>query len=195
MQEIYLEDMAVHWFDLLRYITGMDIVQVKADTFMPRYSDWHGSSSVYANLALAAPENYHDRHEWVWCHFAGDWQRGPIQNKDSMRQEFYGKKGFAKGSLFGVEINKYKSWDKATNDFEEDGYLAMDAGPVCGFEGLVDRGVILEQMSRGIDSKGELQPETNFKEAFKSFAVAMACKESSFTGQAAWVPDYWKYML
>lgn len=26
LQDIYLEDMAVHWFDTLRYITGMDIV-------------------------------------------------------------------------------------------------------------------------------------------------------------------------
>ena len=34
IQEIYLEDMCTHYFDLLRYITGMDIVQVKCDTFI-----------------------------------------------------------------------------------------------------------------------------------------------------------------
>ncbi|MHA1791301.1 MAG: Gfo/Idh/MocA family protein [Promethearchaeota archaeon] len=196
LQEIYLEDMSVHWFDLLRYITGMDIVQVKADTFMPRYSPWHGSSTVFATLALAKPEDYNDRHEWVWCHFAGDWQRGPIQNESSTRQEFYGKKGFAKISEFGVEYKLYKTYDRATNDFEEDAYIGLDAGSIEGLESkYTGQGIILEQMSRGIDSGGEIQPGTNFKEAFKSFAVSAACKESSFTGNAVWVPSYWKNLL
>ena len=45
------------------------------------------------------------------------------------------------------------------------------------------QGIILEQMSR-INSGGEIQPITNFKEGFKSFAVSMGAIESSFTGQA-----------
>jgi hypothetical protein len=32
------------------------------------------------------------------------------------------------------------------------------------------------------------------KEAFKSFAVTMACLESSRTGRSVWVPAYWKDM-
>ncbi|MFX0102427.1 MAG: Gfo/Idh/MocA family protein [Candidatus Hodarchaeota archaeon] len=196
LQDIYLEDMSVHWFDSMRFITGMDIVQVKADTFMPRYSNWHGSSSVFANLALAKPEDYNDRHKWVWCHFAGDWQRGPMNSDFEGRREFYGKKGFAKGTLFGVEINIYKDMTNISKDFEQDAFLSLDAGPIAGLEGnIADRGVILEQMVRGIDSGGEKQPDTNFKEAFKSFAVAMACRDSSLSGNTIWVPDYWKNML
>ncbi len=196
LQEVYLEDMSVHWFDTLRYITGMNIVQVKADTFMPRYSEWHGSSTVFANLALAKPEDYNDRHKWVWCNFAGDWQRGPISNEQSTRQEFYGKKGFAKLNGFGVEVNQYKTWAKATNDFEQDAFLAMDAGSIENMNSpYTGQGIILEMMSRGIDSGGEKQPGTCFKQAFKSFAVSIACKESSFTGQAVWVPGYWKNFL
>ena len=48
------------------------------------------------------------------------------------------------------------------------------------------QGIILEQMSRGINSGGEIQPMTNFKEGFKSFAVSMGAIESSFTGQVFW---------
>ena len=93
-------------------------------------------------------------------------------------------------------MNIYKTWDRATDDFEEDAYLAMDAGPMEGLDvPHTGQAMILEQMSRGIDSGGEIQPGTNYKEAFKSFAVSVACKESSFTGKAIWVPDYWKNLL
>ncbi|MBD3187767.1 hypothetical protein GF325_13105 [Candidatus Bathyarchaeota archaeon] len=196
LQDVYLEDMSVHWFDTMRYVTGMNIVQVKADVFKPAYSEWHGSSTVYASLALAKPEDYHDRSKWVWCQFAGDWQRGPIADPHNRRQEFYGKKGFARISTFGVEINKYKTWAKMHNDFEQDAYLALDSGSIEGIDKpYTGQGIILEMMSRGIDSGGEKQPGTNFKEAFKSFAVSMACRESSFTGDAVWVPGYWKHLL
>ena len=196
LPDVYLEDMSVHWFDTMRYITEMDIVQVKADTFMPRYSEWFGSSTVLANLALAKPEDWDDRHKWVWCQFAGDWQRGPIRNEQNTRQEFYGKKGYARLTGFGLEINQYKTWDRATDDFEQDAYLAMDAGPMEHMDThYTGQQMILEMMSRGIDSGGEKQPGTNFKEAYKSFVVSQACKESSFTGNAVWVPKYWKNFL
>ena len=53
----------------------------------------------------------------------------------------------------------------------------------------------LELMSKAIDSGGEIQPPTNFREAFKSFAVTMACVESSQYGHTVWVPDYWKGLI
>nr|MDO8113077.1 Gfo/Idh/MocA family oxidoreductase [Candidatus Sigynarchaeota archaeon] len=163
LQEIYLEDMAVHWFDTLRYITGKNIVQVKADTFMPNYSGWYGSSTVFANLAIASPEQYTNRHEWTWCHFSGDWQKG---GPTSSRQEFYCEKGFAKLSQYGVEYNTYKNPHQTNKDFEEDGYLVGDAGPMEGIGKYDGDSMILEMMSRGIDSAGKIQPQTNFAEAF-----------------------------
>ncbi|MFX0102204.1 MAG: Gfo/Idh/MocA family protein [Candidatus Hodarchaeota archaeon] len=192
LEEVYLEDMSVHWFDCMRYVTGMDIVQVKADTFMPRYNEWFGSSTVFANIALAKPEDYKDRHKWVWVHFAGDWATGI----NDSRQEFYGGKGFAKLGPFGVEYSVYKNPSNRNAGVEEDGYLGIDAGPMEGLNvPYTGQEMILEMMSRGIDSGGEKQPGTNFKEAFKSFAVSQACKESSFTGNTIWVPNYWKDFL
>jgi len=190
LPDVYLEDMSVHWFDTLRYTTSMDIVQVKADVFMPKYSDWHGSSEVYANLALAKPQDYNDRHNWVWAQFYGGWQRnGPTYNK----YVYYGGKGQAEVTGFGLEMKTYP--DKTdTRKFEEDAFLPIDAGPVEGTN-YTGQEVILDMMSKGIDSGGEQQPGTNFCEAFKSFAVSVACSESSRFGKTVWVPDYWKGLL
>ncbi|MFX0100706.1 MAG: Gfo/Idh/MocA family protein [Candidatus Hodarchaeota archaeon] len=187
LQEIYAEDQVVHWFDSLRAITGMDIVQVKADTFMPRYSKWHGSSTIMANLALAKKEDYNHRHEWVWCQLFGDWQLG---GPPGSAFEFFGPKGQFKISPWGCEIKHYPDMNNRTK-FEEDGFLGVDAGPVRG-QPYTTQMAILEQMSKGIDSNGKIQPDTNFLEGFKSFAVSRAAIKSSYDGVAVWVPDYWK---
>jgi hypothetical protein len=78
--------------------------------------------------------------------------------------------------------------------FEEDGYMPKPDVENLGknYDGQM---VILEYMSRGIDSAGKNQPPTNFCEGFKSFAATQAFKESSYTGKAVWVPDYWKHFL
>ncbi|GAB4313962.1 MAG: Gfo/Idh/MocA family oxidoreductase [Promethearchaeota archaeon] len=187
LQEIYLEDMATHWFDLLRYVTGMDVVQVKCDTFIPRYSEWQGSSTVFANLALAHPDDYNHRHEWVWVQLYGDWQRrGPGID---LFEAFGGKGQAVFTGSWGVEVKRYL--DETGRRWEDDGYLPQadveDLG--TNYEGQM---VILEMMSRGIDSGGKEQPGNNFVDAFKSFAVSMAAIESSRTGRSVWVPDYWK---
>jgi predicted dehydrogenase len=190
IQEIYLEDMCTHYFDLLRYITGMDVVQVKADTFIPKYSAWQGSSTAFVNLALAHKDDYHHRHNWVWVQLYGDWQRrGPGEGSE----EFFCAKGQAKRGNFGVELKIYQ--DDDGHKWEEDGYLPSDAGNVEDCGNYTGQGVILEMMKRGIESKGKKQPGTHFAEAFKSFAVSQAAIESSRTGQTIFVPDYWKNFL
>ncbi|GAB4309652.1 MAG: hypothetical protein Kow0069_09060 [Promethearchaeota archaeon] len=187
LQDLYLEDMAVHWFDTIRYVTGMEVVQVKADAFMPRYSEWHGSSTLMANLALAHPDDFNHRHEWVWCQFYGDWQAG---GPTSDFVVFHGSKGQARrNDPWGLELRLYTD-PNDSRKFEEDGYL-----PVPDVENLgtnfTGQEIILEMVSRGIDSGGKEQPGTHFAEAFKSFAVTMACRESSFTGKAVHPPKYW----
>ena len=188
LPEIYAEDQCVHWFDSLRAITGMDVIQVKADTLKPRYSSWYGSSTIMANCALAKPEDWNHRKEWVWAHLFGDWQLG---GPPSHSFKFFGNKGQFSIEVWGLQILHYPDMRNRTK-VEEDGYLPIDAGPVCGIEGKDGQAIILEQMGRGIDSGGKKQPDTNFKEAFKSFAVAMGAIQSSRSGQTIWVPDYWK---
>jgi predicted dehydrogenase len=188
LPDVYLEDMSVHWFDTIRYVTQMDIVEIKATAFMPRYSDWNGSSELFAQFALANPDDYNHRHNWVWVQMYGGWQRrGPTSNAF----DFFGSHGQARMTEgFGMELKLYTDMND-TRKFEEDGYL-----PVSDVENLgtnfTGQSIILEQMALGIESKGKRQPGTNFCQAFKSFAVAMGASESSRTGKTVWIPDYWK---
>jgi predicted dehydrogenase len=191
LPEVYLEDMCTHWFDLLRYITGMDVVQVKCDSFIPKYSNWKGSSTTFVNLALANKKDYDNRHNWVWAQLYGDWQaRGKNEGHGF---HVYCEKGQAKiTDSWGLELQLYKDADG--HNIEEDGYM-----PQANIENLgtdfTDQAIILEMTKRCIQSKGKNQPGTNFKEAFKSFAISMAAIDSSRTGQSIWVPDYWKGFL
>jgi predicted dehydrogenase len=194
-QDVYLEDMSIHWFDMIRYISGMDIVQVKADVFMPRYTTrWQGSTEVHALLALACPEDYENRHEWVFCDFYGGFQRGGSTFNDF---EFFGRDGQVKIEDFGMAIKTYTDPTRVDlGKFEEDAYLASDAGPVIEGTTFTGQEAILDHMSKAIDAgAGKHQPPTNFREAFKSFAVTMAAQESSRTGKTVWVPDYWAGLL
>jgi predicted dehydrogenase len=188
LAEIYLEDMCTHYFDLMRYITGMDIVQVKADTFIPKYSKWQGSSTVFCNVALAKPEDYKHRRNWTWCQLYGDWQaRGP----GFTSFKFYCEKGQAKINEhgFGLETLIYK--DEEGYKYEEDGYITDKSIENLGTT-RQGQGIILDMVKKSIESKGKYQPGTNFIEGFKSFCGSMAAIESSRTGQAVWVPKYWE---
>ncbi|MFX0098438.1 MAG: Gfo/Idh/MocA family protein [Candidatus Hodarchaeota archaeon] len=187
LQDMNLEDQAIHYIDLVRYISGLDVVQVKADLFIPNFSKFQGSSTTLANLGLAKPEDYHHRREWAWCEYYSDWQRlGPNEEL----WEFSGDKGrFVVDPQWGVKMWLYT--DDLGFKWEEDGYLPGDAGPVRGTP-YTGQKVILEQMSNCIDTKGNMQPDTNFLEAFKSFATTMGALESSRLGTSVWVPKYWE---
>jgi predicted dehydrogenase len=192
LEDIYLDDVGAHSLDTLRYVTGMEFTQIQASTFIMRGKGdgWYGSTTAMANMALAKPEDFHDRHKWVWVRFIGDWGRkGPTNNKE----DYAFTKGRAKCSHWGVETMICND-PNDSRKYEEDGY--MPRSDVEGLDGTkTGQLVILEQMSRGIDSGGQKQPGTNFCEGFKSFAATQAFKESSYTGKAVWVPDYWKHFL
>ncbi|MHA1732534.1 MAG: Gfo/Idh/MocA family protein [Promethearchaeota archaeon] len=187
LPDLYIEDQAPHWLDLLRYLTGLEIVQARCDMFIPRGSDWQGSGTVIANLALAHPDDYNHRHNWVWCQFYGDWQRrGPRLDE----REFSFERGRAKiGGPWGVELLLYTNADGTK--WEEDGILPDSDIEKMGVK-YQEQAMILEMTKRCIDSGGKQQPGTNFLDTFKSFAATRACVESSRTGKAVFVPKYWE---
>ncbi len=196
LQELFAEDQMIHWFDLLRWITGLNIVQVRADTFIPRGIDWQGSSTVMANIALAHPDDYQHRHNWVWCRFYGDWRRlGPRDVMTDLK-EFCGNKGkFRIHNTWGLRTWLYEN--EKGDSWEEDGY--MPRHDIAGLSEEIGgkytgQMIILEQMKRSIESKGKNQPDNNFRDVFKSFAAVMGAIQSSRNGKAIFVPDYWKHM-
>ncbi len=210
LQEIFAEDQMIHWFDLMRWVTGLDIVQIYADSFIPTGINWQGSSTVIANIALAKEEDFHHRHKWVWCRFYGDWKRMGPKDLNTGLKEFSGTKGRAritpglmpgwgrlfkrknKGLVSVIQTHLYEVEGRGSK-WKKGGYPPqLD---ICNLgTKYMDQRIILEQMSRGIDSKGKNQPDNNFKDVFKSFAAVMGAIESSRTGKAIFVPDYWKHM-
>lgn len=190
LEDIYLDDVGAHYLDSMRYVTGMEFVQIQGTTFIMRGKGdgWYGSTTAMANMALAKPEDYNDRHKWVWVRFIGDWGRkGPTVSKE----DYAFTKGRAKSTNFGVETLMCTD-PMDSRKVEEDGFMPRQDVEGGKYQGQL---VILEQMSRGIDSGGKLQPGTNFCEGFKTFAATQALKESSHTGQAVWVPNLWKHLL
>ena len=192
LPDLFAEDQMIHWYDLLRWISGMDIVQVYSDMFIQKGIDWQGSSTVIANLALAKPEDYNNRHNWTWCRFYGDWKRMGPKDLNTDLKEFSCSKGRLR--IKGPWVETYMYTNANGDKWEEDG--ALPDGNIANlgtaYEGQM---IILEQMSRGIDSKGKIQPDNNFKDVFKSFAAVMGAIESSRTGKTVYVPDYWKNLL
>lgn len=53
MPQPYLYDMAVHFFDLVRYLTGRDVEEVYARTHRPAWSWFEGAPALAAVLSLA----------------------------------------------------------------------------------------------------------------------------------------------
>jgi predicted dehydrogenase len=192
LEDIYLDDVGVHWLDTIRYITGMEYTTIQATTFIMqgKGDGWYGSTTAMANMGLAKPEDFHDRHKWVWVRFIGDWGRkGPTVTK----QDFAFTKGRARSSMWGVETFMAND-PNDSRKVEEDGYMPRHDVEGLG-ENMTGQLVILEHMSKGIDSGGEKQPGTNFCEAFKSFTASIAFKDSSRTGESVWLPDYYTDIL
>jgi len=191
LPDLFLEDMAPHHFDFLRYLTDMDVVQVQGSAnFIPSFSQFKGSSTTFAILALARPENYSDPDKWIYCTYRGDWQK--------------------KGELFHhVEINceggdlhlHEQATDKvisATVYDDPEGFkfhkedIPITSDVEYNSKQYSAELFLLDEMSRGINSKGVSQPTLNFMNGFKSFAISRGIVESFQTGKAVYLPKYWQ---
>jgi predicted dehydrogenase len=190
LADIYMEDMAPHHFDYLRFLTGMDVVEVKGVNFKPSFSKFKGSSTTFAIFALATPENYTNKDNWIYATYRGDWQKkGNNYSKFELNCEG--------GDVILLEEKKTKSVTATIYDDDEGFKFHTEDVPLTpdvlyNEDEFTDQILILDQMKKGIDSKGKDQPQTNFKDAIKSFAISRGIVESSKTGNAVYLPDYWK---
>ena len=106
-------------------------------------------------------------------------------------KEFNGTKG--KFTLKNGFLETWLYTNEAGSQWEEDGYMPQH--DICNLGTTLNgQEIILEQMSRSIDSGGKNQPDNNFCDVFKSFAAVMGAIESSRTGKTVYVPDAWKHM-
>ncbi len=210
LRDIYAEDMLAHHVDVLRYSTGMEIVEVQAQVYKPRSSKWYGTSTVSLNLTFAPRGEESNKDKWVRGHYYGDWQSrgGPQLIRSSF--EFMGDLG-----SIAIEPSREPQkglWERtATTEmvgepagselvaYLDDPNLVSNTREVIlkrqDIEGnpknLLDQQYILDELSQCIKSGGKQQPKINFEEGFRTFLVTQAAIESSRTGLSIWVPKYW----
>jgi predicted dehydrogenase len=191
LRDLFLEDMAPHHLDLIRYLTDMDVVEVKGGVnFRPSFSYFKGSSTTFSIFALSTPENYHNPDNWVYVTYRGDWQKkGRLYHQIDFNCEG--------GELNLHEENKEKTIT-ATLFTDSEGYkfntepIKISSDIEYNSSNYASELYLLEEMSRGIDSNGKIQPKTNFKDAIKTFSITRGIVDSFKLGKAIFLPDYWK---
>jgi predicted dehydrogenase len=183
--------MAPHHLDLLRYITDMDIVEVKgAVNFKPSFSYFKGSSTTFAIFALAKPTDYHNPDNWIYATYRGDWQKkGKLYHQLDFNCEG--------GELNLHEEKKEKTLTATIFDDPEGFNYHTEQIPITSdiennSQNYSAELFLLEEMAQGINSKGKKQPQTNFADAIKTFAVTRAIVDSHRLKKAIFLPDYWK---
>jgi len=186
LPDLFLEDMAPHHLDFMRYVSDMDVVQVQGVNFKQPFTNFRGSSTTFAIMALATPENYHNKDKWIYANYRGDWvKKGPIYEKYEI-------------NCAGGDVELYNKEVTATLFDDEEGFkwhqekVPLSTDVEYNKNNYVDQQLILDEMYKGIDSKGKIQPKSNFRESIKSFSIGVGIKESFATGQAVFLPKYWE---
>ena len=215
MSHIYPSDMMVHHIDSLRYALDMDVVQVQAKVFKPSWSRWLGTSTVYMNMVMAPQGKENDKDTWVYGQYLGDWQSTGLKNDWEDQIEFFCKRGSIRfeppenkvkkgawmdmweeingvkliGEPLGSKLYSYLDQEdgKTVHKKEVEKRIDIENNPAS----YLDQVYILDELASCIRSKGKIQPQTNFEDAFKSYLVTRAAILSSDTGKTIWLPDYY----
>lgn len=190
-----LEDMCPHSMDYLRYLTGMDVVEVTARTFRHPYSTFFGNSGFIATMALARPGEHEQRDMHVPASYRADWFK---KGKHGQTYELLFEHADVLMDDAGITVNWYA--DGEGNKWEPERVpLAMDVDayeyPRNVENEYEEQVLILDQVIAGIESKGAYQPGTCWANAFKSFCITQAVREASIHRKAVWLPGYWDGLL
>ena len=164
----------------------MDIVQVQGVNFKPQFSNFKGSSTTYAVLALASKENYRQKDKWIYGLYRGDWQKkGEIYQELEMNCQ-------------GGDL-KLRDNDLTAHLYtDEEGFkfdtikVPITSDVEYNPQNYSDLMFMLSEMAAGIDSKGKKQPSTAWTDSFKSFAVTIGIKRSFEQEKAIYLPTYWE---
>ncbi|MHA1619209.1 MAG: Gfo/Idh/MocA family protein [Promethearchaeota archaeon] len=191
LRDLFLEDMAPHHLDLLRYITDMDVVQVQGGAnFKPSFSYFKGSSTTFAVLALAKPENYHNPDEWIYVTYRGDWQKkGELYHRFELNCE--------EGELTLFEQDKKRTITLTEFDDPEGFKFHKTDIPITSDVEYNNNDhssemFLLDEFLKGIASHGQLQPQTHFLNGFKSFSITRGVVDSFEQNRAIFLPHYWE---
>jgi predicted dehydrogenase len=157
MDEPYLADFAIHHFDLIRYVTGLDVEEVFATSFRPPGSWFDGRSAAAATLKLAggATASYH----------------GTM---------------VAPGALTPQEglVTVLGESGALRLDGKYQVVLSGAGDPMVLPEPAVPDGELAHGLRHFVDAiRASRRPETHVEDNFKSFAALMAAMESAASGR------------
>lgn len=159
MPEVLIEDLAIHHFDSIRFITGRDGVRVFAHSFRPGWSWFSGNACASVDLTLAGG---------VPVQYFGSWvARGPRSSWDGEL--------IVVGSAGALLLREDETvWHYAGED------EAPTPLPLPAFEpGGLARG--LDLFTRAV--RGEAPPAPDGEDNIHSLALTSAAVASSRTGQ------------
>lgn len=153
MRDVILEDMAIHHFDILRYITGLDCEEVFADSFNPTWSWYRGGASTSVLLTFKDDFRVNYFASWITTGEENSWP-GEVRIE--------GENGSLSLSTNG-EVKLY-----------QDGNVIKVPQPEMKCSGRCNA---LNQFSKGITHSGI--PDSTIEDNIKSFAIVQAAIESA----------------
>ncbi len=167
MPDPLLADMAIHHFDLLRFITGLEATSVRGESWNPPWSENSGDSSVCVTFAMNNGARFVYNASWVAQGDFADWNGNWLLEGDQ-------------GSLHlaGNEC----AWRQATERYQTTPpQIIRPSGPP-----LEGQAYVLADM---IAARREgRQPATSVFDNLHSLAMVMAAREAVHSGETVTLP-------
>lgn len=160
LQHPLLLDVSIHHFDLMRYLTGVEVVSVYAKAWTPSWSWYHGYSTAQIMIEMGSMihvsyrgslSSHCDETEWM-----GDWR-------------IEGEKGIIR--ITGNTICM-------TNDFRE---MKVEVNESCD-----SRKMVLDEFIDSLDR--HRIGETDIKDNMKTFMILDAAIRSAENGEVCRIP-------
>jgi predicted dehydrogenase len=169
MDHPLLFDMSIHHFDLLRFITGLDAVSVRGESWNPPWSKNKGDTSVALTFTLENGARFVYVASWCaqgdFTDWNGNWlvdgDRGSIHYRDEV-----------------LTLNH------ASSRYEvEDSQIVRQAGPP-----LLNQAYVLADFMAAREERR--MPRTNIFDNLKSFAMVSAAVEAVNSGQVRQIEKF-----
>lgn len=161
MPDPLLLDMAVHHFDLLRFITGLEATSVHGDAWNPPWSENAGDSSLNLTFTLSNGARFAYTASWVAQGDFADWNGHWLLDGDCGSLQFSGG-----DVLFRQAVGRYRTLDPVV--------VPPSAPPV------ENMAYVLADMMAA--RRAGLQPATSVFDNLHSLAMVVAAQEAVRSG-------------
>jgi predicted dehydrogenase len=174
MRHVLLSDMAIHAFDVARFLTGADPISVYAEDWAPMGCHFEHGASVLASFEMTGEIRFTYRGSWADEGCATPWEG---------EWRIVGRNGTVrwKGAP-EFEVQTIQNRDGFLSRFDSVRKSAGGGSAPEGHEAIIRE--FLNCLRKGAT------PETDCANNFKTFAMVMAAIESAETGRRVPVPEY-----